>query len=175
MLKSIRNSLIITSVLYIILGVVLVIFPQAMLSLACIAIGAVTLIYGGIRIFSYLKSKEEQGKFNLILGIVLAALGVFLLVCPQVVASFIPMALGIYLFIDSFSGLKKAMELHKLGFQNWWITLLISLAVLVLGAVLILDPLMVWKLPTVLIGVSFVVNGVGGLLNTIFTERAGKA
>ena len=46
MLKAIRNSLVLLALLYIVLGVVLILFPATSLNLACLLIGAVTLLYG---------------------------------------------------------------------------------------------------------------------------------
>lgn len=172
MLKTIRNSLIVTSVLYIILGVILVIYPDTMLKIACTLIGAVTLIYGAVRVFGCMRDKENKSRFEMVVGILLAALGIFLLVCPQLVASVIPVALGLYIFVDSFTGISKAWEMKAQGYDRWWVGLLISLVVLVLGAILVLNPLLVWELPMLLIGIGFIVDGVGGLLNTILADRA---
>ena len=111
MLKGIRNSIILTSLLYIVLGVVLIVFPEVSLGLACILIGAVTLIYGVVRIVAFVRDGgEASGRFDLFVGVLLAALGIFLLVCPQVIVSLIPIALGIYIIVDSVSAVKKALE-----------------------------------------------------------------
>lgn len=70
------------------------------------------------------------------------ALGIFLLVCPQVIVSLIPIALGIYIIVDSVSAVKKALDLKALGFEHW-VGLLFSwqLALLILGAVWVVRPL----------------------------------
>ena len=59
MLKAIRNSLVLLALLYIVLGVVLILFPATSLNLACLLIGAVTLLYGVVRIFGYTRAGEE--------------------------------------------------------------------------------------------------------------------
>ena len=70
-MKSIRNSLVATSVLYVILGVVLMAFPDSSLKLACALIGVVTLIYGGIRIVSYFQNGGAYAnRFDLFLGVI---------------------------------------------------------------------------------------------------------
>ena len=55
MLKSIRNSLILSSLLYIVLGVVLLVMPELSLGFACLLIGGAVLVYGVVRLAAYLR------------------------------------------------------------------------------------------------------------------------
>lgn len=172
MLKSIRNSLVLTSVLYVILGVVLMLFPDTSLKLACTLIGVVTLGYGVVRVVSYVRDGGAYSqRFDLFIGVVLAALGVFLLVCPQFIASIIPVALGIYILVDSFTAMKKALDMKALGFEKWWISFLVAVALAVFGAVVVFRPFAVMSSLVVFIGVGFIFDGVFTLANTIVADK----
>ena len=169
MLKGIRNSIILTSLLYIVLGVVLIVFPEVSLGLACILIGAVTLIYGVVRIVAFVRDGgEASGRFDLFVGVLLAALGIFL---PQVIVSLIPIALGIYIIVDSVSAVKKALDLKALGFERWWVSFLVALALLILGAVMVVRPLAAASVPVIFIGIVFLFDGVSTLANTVVADR----
>ena len=173
MLKAIRNSLVLLALLYIILGVVLILFPATSLNLACLLIGAVTLLYGVVRIFGYTRAGEgEASRLELAFGIVLAALGVFLLVCPQLLVSLIPIALGAYLLVDSFSAIKRSLEWKSLGFSRWWVSFLVSLVLALFGLVMILRPFTLVANLVVFIGVGFLFDGVFTLVQLIVNERA---
>lgn len=172
MLKSIRNSLVITSVLYIVMGVILMVFPDTALSLSCTIIGAVTLIYGAVRVVSYFRDGGTySNRFDLFIGVVLAALGVFLLVCPQFIVSLIPIALGIYILVDSFTAMKKALDMKALGFEKWWASFLVAVVLAAFGVVMICRPFSTMSTLVVFIGVSFVFDGVYTLVNTIVADR----
>ena len=172
MLKSIRNSLVVTSVLYIVMGVVLMAFPEHSLKLACAVIGGVTLIYAGIRVLSYFKNGGEYtSRFDLFLGVLLGVVGIFLLICPQMIVSLIPIALGIYIAVDSFAAMKKALDMKALGFDKWWISFAVALVLAVFGAVMIFDPFDTAASLVVFIGWSFVFDGVYTLVNTIVAAR----
>ena len=167
MLKAIRNSLVLLALLYIVLGVVLILFPATSLNLACLLIGAVTLLYGVVRIFGYTRAEEgEASRLELAFGIVLAALGVFLLVCPQLLVSLIPIALG------SFSAIKRSLEWKALGFSRWWVSFLVSLVLTLFGLVMILRPFTLVANLVVFIGVGFLFDGVFTLVQLIVNERA---
>lgn len=172
MLKSIRNSIVTTSVLYIIAGVVLILNPATALNMVCTLLGAVTVIYGAVRILSYFKSGSTySGRFDLFIGIVLAAAGVFLFVCPRSVVSLIPIAIGIYILVDSFTAIKKALDMKALGFEKWWISFIAALVLVVFGAIMIFNPFGTLASLVVFIGIGFVFDGVYTLVNTIIADR----
>lgn len=161
------------SILYIVLGVVLIIFPDKALKLGCGLIGLVTLGYGIVRIFSYIRGGSAQSqRFQLFIGIILGVVGIFLLVCPQIVVSLIPVALGVYILVDSITDIKQALDLKALGFENWWITLLAALLLAVFGVVMILQPFTLVSNLVIFIGIGFVFDGVSTLCNTIAADRA---
>lgn len=175
MLKSIRNSLILTSLLYIVLGGVLIAFPENSLTVGCLLIGVVTLLYGVLRIVSYFREGGTYAqRFDLFIGGLLAVLGLFLLICPRFVASIIPVALGVYLVVDSISALKKALDMRALGFEQWWISFLFALILAALGVVMIVCPLMVLSVPVVFIGAAFLFDGLYTLINTVVADRVYK-
>lgn len=172
MLKSIRNSLVFTSVLYVVLGVVLMVFPATALNLSCTLIGIVTLIYGAVRIVSYFRDGGTySNRFDLFFGVVLAAVGVFLLVCPQFIVSLIPIALGIYILVDSFTAMKKALDMKALGFEKWWVSFLAAVLLAVFGMVMIFNPFGTMASLVVFIGAGFVFDGVYTLVNTMVADR----
>ncbi len=173
MLKSIRNSIAVTSILYIVLGVALVIFPSTALKLACSLIGVVTLVYGAVRILSYFKQSGGAygDRFDLFSGVLLAAAGIFLLVCPQFIVSLIPIALGIYILVDSLTAIRKALDMKALGFGKWGISLAAAIILAVLGVLMIINPFGSMETLVVFIGWCFMFDGVYTLINTIVADR----
>lgn len=172
MMKTIRNSLVLTSILYAILGVVLILMPGSALKLACGLIGLVTLGYGVVRLAAYYKEGEAYGqRLDLFLGVILVALGLFLLVTPQFIVSIIPVALGIYILTDSVSAIGRALDMKALGFEKWWASFGAALLLAVFGVVMILRPFAAVESLVIFIGVGFVFDGVSTLVNTIVADR----
>lgn len=95
----------------------------------------------------------------------------FLLVTPQVLVSVIPVALGLYILVDSVSAVKKALDMKALGFEKWWISLSAALVLALLGAVMVLRPFKAVESLVVFIGVGFVFDGVYTLVNTLVADR----
>ncbi len=171
-MKTIRNSLMLTSVLYILLGVVMILMPGSALKLACGLIGLVTLWYAAVKLLAYWKGGGAYNqRFDLFFGVLLGLLGIFLLVTPQVLVSIIPVTLGVYILADSVSAVKKALDMKALGYEKWWASLAAALVLAIFGVVMIFRPFKAVETLVIFIGLGFVFDGVNTLVNTIIADR----
>ena len=171
MLKSIRNSLILSSLLYIVLGVVLLVMPELSLGFACLLIGGAVLIYGAVRLAAYLRGGPAADKLDLVLGVLLILLGLFLLIWIRFLLAFVPVVLGIYILIDCFGSLKRSLDMKALGFGRWWVSFLVAAALAICGLVMVLNPFGTIESLVMFIGLGFLIDGVTTLVNTILLER----
>lgn len=171
MLKSIRNSLILSSLLYIVLGVVLLVMPELSLGFACLLIGGAVLIYGVVRLAAYLRGGPAADKLDLVLGVLLILLGLFLLIWIRFLLAFVPVVLGIYILIDSFGSLKRSLDMKALGFGRWWVSFLVAAALAICGLVMVLNPFGTIEGLVMFVGLGFLIDGVTTLVNTILLER----
>ncbi len=173
MLKSIRNSLILTSLLYIIVGLLMVVMPGVSLGLARLLIGGVTLVYGVIRIVSYIRSGRED-KFELFWGLLLALLGLFMLIWLQFLMTLAPLFLGVYILVDSFGAVKRSLDMKALGFSQWWASCLAGVLLAICGLVMIFNPFGTLEALVMFIGFGFLFDGVYSLVNTILFQRLSR-
>lgn len=171
MLKSIRNSLILSSLLYIVLGVVLLVMPELSLGFACLLIGGAVLVYGVVRLAAYLRGGENSDKLDLVLGVLLILLGLCLLIWIRFLLALVPMVLGIYILVDSLGSIKRSLDMKALGFSRWWISCLVAAALAVCGLVMVLNPFGTIEGLVMFVGLGFLVDGVTTLVNTILLER----
>lgn len=137
--KTNKNYPFLTSLLFLALGIVLLIYPKLVGNVMCYALGVAILVIAGIKIFKFFKEEESSvlSKINLITGIVVAIFGGFVIARPDVILSFIPIVTGVFVLIDSFDRFKKAAELKSSNYKFWWIALVIAIILLVVGAILI--------------------------------------
>lgn len=76
-IKNMTISWVILSVLYVLLGISLAVWPSFVMSVICYAFGAILLLYGAFVICGFYRGKEHKAisLLTLFLGIVSAALG----------------------------------------------------------------------------------------------------
>ena len=133
------------------------------------AFGGILLIYGVVTIVSFFLRDSRQGSFvfELFLGIVAAALGLLFLLRPVIVASVLPVILGLFIVVDGLVKLKRALELRRMLYLRWTVPLALSAGSAVLGLVIVFQPFLAAEALVMLIGAVLIYEGLSDLW-TIF-------
>ncbi|MCI8478236.1 MAG: hypothetical protein HFE97_07800 [Oscillospiraceae bacterium] len=164
-LKSMKITFLLAAILYVLLGLVLLVWTDTTLAVLCTVFGSVLLVYGAVTIVGFFLHDSALGTFRLelLLGILAGALGVLFLLRPVFLLSIVPVILGVYIAIDSLVNLKRALELYRLEYPRWWTALLLAVLGAVLGGVILLNPFQTQILLFQIIGVSFIYTGLSDL------------
>ena len=85
MFEKIRNTLIATSVLYLICGIIMLFFPKNVITFACYLVGIIFIFVALSGIVMYLKTeiKTAFNSFTLVMSIIFGAFGVYVLLNPE--------------------------------------------------------------------------------------------
>lgn len=165
MLKKIKSNMILSSGLCAALGVVLVLWPGLSIQLVCKAVGVVLIVCGLLRLISFFI--EHDGSMytqsNLVLGIVFAVVGIWIVANPGRVLSLIPIIVGILIVIHGISKLQQAITLCKSQYSRWWLALLLAVLTLGLGLLLIFKPFAAIDTVVMLIGLFLIYDGVSNI------------
>lgn len=165
-LKSIKTNILGSAVLCIILGVVLVIYPNTSLAIVCRAVGVIVLITG----LGFLISHVRGGifswfyKLDLVLGILFAILGGYILLNPLGLISIIPIVFGVLLIYHGISDLGQALELRKYEADRWWLSIIIAVITIGLGILIMRNPFDTMDILMRIIGISLIYDGLSDLL-----------
>ncbi len=172
-MKLLKDTHVITAICYIALGAVLFLYPALALNLVCSGIGIVVLVFGLMKLLSYFKTKTDglAKQLDLVIGIILSVLGIFILVKPGLIAAMLPFAVGVYIFFDSVLNIRQALELKNVGFERWWSMLVIAVIMVVLGIIMICNPFKTAALTVRVIGAIFFCRGISNIITVWFTEK----
>lgn len=175
-IKNMKISYILAAILYIALGVIFLIWPTEVGSILCVSFGLVLLAYGLITIISFFVHDSRLGtfRFELVLGIVVTAVGILFLLRPTFILDLFPVVLGIYIIIDALLNLKRAMELRSMNYTRWWVILALSAVSLILGVLILLRPGFLADMLFMLIGIVFIYNGLSDLWALFKLSRVTK-
>ncbi|MBP3921182.1 MAG: DUF308 domain-containing protein [Bacilli bacterium] len=131
------KSSIFTSILFLILGILLVINPSEMVKFITYIIGVIFCIFGSIKLFSYYKFKNEVSNMNLTLGITAIIIGIIIMFCGNVIEFAIRIIIGGYILASGIN--KLIVALNSKNYNNKWIGLLIiSILLIICGLYIIL-------------------------------------
>ena len=171
MLRYVKNGMLLLSIAFIALGLLLLVMPQTSLLWICYAFGAVVLITGVVCLVQYarLRGSGFAAPFFLVAGVSTAALGIFSLARPEVVASFLPVVFGLFILIDGCSRIGTAIELARRKADKWWMMLLFSVLSVALGILLLVNPFGAAVSVVMLCGVLLIIEGVVNLSCVVYT------
>lgn len=164
-LKNLTVSFVVLAILYVLLGLVLLLWPVTVMDVLCYLTGGILLLYGVFAIVGFCRAEERRAVsfLPLFLGIVAAAVGAVLLLQPALFQSILTIILGIYILIDGLLNLKRALELRRMEHGGWTIYLVLSLISVVLGLVVVFRPILAGAALVQLIGASLVYSGAADL------------
>lgn len=165
LLKKIKTNVVSSSLLCVILGLVLVFRPGMSMRIVCTAVGVVLLVAGVMRIMAYFAMRDGSmyAQVNLVFGIVLAVVGVWIIMKPDTVLAIIPIIVGIVIAIHGLHNLKQAMELWRDKYDKWWIAFLMGVLTVGFGVLLICRPFAAIDTVVMLIGIFLIYDGLSNI------------
>ena len=112
----------------------------------------------------------------MVLGIVLAVIGGWIVLKPDTIIKAIPMIVGILIVIHGLHNAVQAIDLKKMQYDNWWVALLFSILTVALGIVLICNPFTVVDTVVRLIGAFLIYDGLSDMwiLSRVFKTKKNK-
>lgn len=146
---------------YILLGLFLVLKPDTSVWAICYGCGVIAAAYGLLHV---LQCRKGKAKGELILGVIFIALGVFCLITPQTVVSFLPFLLGVVLMLDGISKIQRALDLRVLDAIGWGKLLTIGILLMIVGVALLFNPFGAVKMTMVFFGACLLIDGALDLL-----------
>ena len=130
-INNILKGEIISSVFYILLGLCLILIPTQTVDVICKVVFGLILIGAGIyHIYIYIRGKAKATIMDLLSGVVVFVLGVFLFMTPSIVIKLLPWMLSAFVLVDS-------LWKKKGGNGAWSVLLIGSLVFIALGIVML--------------------------------------
>lgn len=137
-ISKILKGEIVSSVFYILLGLCLILIPTQTVDVICkIVFGLILIGVGIYHIYIYIRGKETATIMDLLSGVMVFVLGVFLFMTPSIVIKLLPWMLGAFVLVDSLWKFKGAFLLKKGGQKTWSVLLIGSLIFIALGIVML--------------------------------------
>lgn len=156
------------AILLVILGILLIVNPAGALLTVCQIVGCLLFLTGAVLIVMFLAQKgwENGSAWEVamcVLGVVLLALGLFVIIRPASVLNFVGLLFAIILFLHGIYDFREMRKLKRMNDSRWWISLICTAVTFLMGVLLLFLPVAVASFATVLAGIFLIYNGVADL------------
>ncbi len=171
--KSTKWNLICISALFIIAGILMIIFPTASLKTIAFVLAGTLAAAGLAFAVSYCLRKMDISffRYDLVFGLALILLAVFIFLKVNEVVAFVPVFLGFLITLSGILKLQNALNLLRVNARSWLAVLIFALLGIGLGILLIVNPFKREVTQMLLSGVGLTFSGITDLLTTLFISR----
>jgi uncharacterized membrane protein HdeD (DUF308 family) len=174
--KKIKTNSLVTAVIYAALGLVLLVWPKFSTDILCTALGLVLVVCGAVDGIIFLVNRDGSlySSAHLVIGVVLAAVGIWLMARPTLIAVVIPRIIGILIGIHGVSDIADALTLHRGRDRGWVAALALGFVTLAAGAVLVYDPFDAFTTAIRIIGLCLLYDGISDIWIAFRVRKARK-
>ena len=158
---------IIFSIIFIAIGIFLLLKPETAINIICYVLGVLLILWGVVSMIQFFSDKTSESYLSIsfIFGAFMFIFGLIILIKPEIIASIIPLLLGIWMLINGVTKLSYSLTINKLS--NATISIVGSIFIIILGVLLIFNPFAGAKSLVQIIGISFIVYSVIDLAESI--------
>ena len=145
------------------LGLLLLIFPIESLSIGSYLIASILMLAGIghlIRIYKNKGIETNSDIMYILFSILFIGVSISIFLDPPWIIRTINIVVGIILILSAGMNLSNLLQFKKDRTTSWWIYFSLLMTVLILGIVIIINPLFLAKIITRLEGVILIINAI---------------
>ena len=133
----------VSTVLFVVFGTYLLFKPDLAITIISRLLTLITAAIGIFGLYKYLtrKTKEKKIDINIIYSIVSFIIAIIVYINPLAISSLIPIVLGTYMLINTILKINYLKQLNKNKNQDFGTSILIFIIMLILGLIMIFNPL----------------------------------
>ena len=169
MLKEMKWNMILSSVLYMVLGLILILFPATTARTICFMIAGIAIMTGLVNLVVYFTRSITKNYYrnDFVMGLMLIILGIFVIYKVDLIIALVPFIIGLCIVVSGLFKFQAALDIQRMGGNA---ALILGLAVVnvVIGVLMLINPFDSALLLYRLLGVGLLFSGLTDLSSTMY-------
>jgi len=126
---------ILTSIIFMILGGILIWKPNETMKFISYILGVIFILIGIVKTINYIlaKGKYEMYNYDLVFGLMAIVLGIITIFCSDTIGAIFRIIIGIWIVYSALVRLSLSLKLKSLDVSAWIYSLILALIMLVCG------------------------------------------
>jgi uncharacterized membrane protein HdeD (DUF308 family) len=132
----------VVSLVTLVMGIVVIAWPQLVLIAVLYVVGAIFLVIGMVQIALYVRARSIglPAGLSLAWGIISILIGAVFIFCHAALIPFFAVVIGIALMVDAVVKLQRGFDLKLSGVSYWWTVTISAVIMFILSVVLMFEP-----------------------------------
>ena len=170
MLKRMKWMSLIMALLYILFGIVLLLYPGQMADMICDLFGVALVAYGIINIVTYfmIDIRESLYRNDFAAGVIKILVGVMVIYYKETFQELMPFLLGLAIITSGVYKLQDGIDAARIGYSQGWLYILMAAVSIILGFVIMFNIVQAKDVMLQAAGASLVYCGVTDLYSTLY-------
>ncbi|MCR5581714.1 MAG: DUF308 domain-containing protein [Pseudobutyrivibrio sp.] len=157
-IKSLRLNITVSAVISIVIGILLLVFPEKSLITLSRVIACI-IILSGVGIVISQVYEFGMNALGMVVGGVVALIGIWIFNSPESIISIIPIAIGVILVVHGVQDLAMAIEALRARAEQPWLAFIFAALNLLLGIVCIAAAFRLVAITVQIIGIMLIYDG----------------
>lgn len=162
-LKKIKWNTILVSAVIALLGLIVLTNPEAAALSICSLVGWFLVIGGVLTLIAYFSMQKIN--YVLFMGLIQLLPGLYIVIRPDVLVSFVSLMLGIILLVYGLACIRESMENKRFGYQHWWLNLVVGIITVLLALCVIVNPFATGSAVMMFAGAAMLVHGISNIIS----------
>lgn len=158
-IKRLRLNVTVSAILSIVIGILLVAFPETSIAAIGRVIAVIVLLSGVIIVVSQIVDIGTN-TLGIIIGVVVAVIGIWMFASPAAIMTIIPIAIGVILVVHGIQDLSMAIAGSKAQASRAWVPYLLAIINIILGFICIGNAFGFVTFAFQLIGIMLIWDGI---------------
>ena len=157
-----------SSIMFLIVGVILAAFPEISLSIISYSI-AIILILLGITMMTDSTKTIFMSSFSI--GLIALVFGIIILITPAFLTNIITIVLGIIFVVEGISRANLSITIKNIGNERWYCSMIVAIINILCGIMLIIKPSFSAITITSLIGIILIIYSISDIIDILIVKR----
>ena len=169
MLKEMKWNMLMSAALYIVLGLILLIFPATTDRMICYLVAGIAVVIGLVNLVVYFMRNIARNYYrnDFVTGLMLIILGIFVIYKVDLVIALVSFIIGLCIIVSGLFKLQGALDVQRMG-GNAVLILGMAVVNVVIGILMVINPFEAAMLFHRLLGVGLLFSGLTDMASTLY-------
>lgn len=172
MLKEMKWNMLLSAALYMVLGLIMLIFPATTAHTICYLLAGIAIVIGLVNLVVYFTRNITRNYYrnDFVTGLMLMILGFFVIYQVDLIISLVPFIIGLCIIVSGLFKLQGSLDVQRMG-GNAVVILGVAVVNVAVGILMVINPFDTALLLYSLLGAGLLFSGLTDLASTLYLSN----
>lgn len=145
------------SLVFALLGILLIAKPEQMMSVISTLLGVAFVVIGFLKLLDYFTSSEKED-YLLTMALIFMIIGAIIILCPNIISNLFSVVLGVWIIASGLRNFQTALIWKDTKSSYWTVTLILSMLTIITGIIILANTNLAIKATGIIIAIYAILD-----------------